>query len=36
VDRNTASSGIKSGLAFASLAVGIFGLTFFAAIVYIG
>jgi len=36
VDRNTASSAIKSGLAFASVAVGVFGLAFFAAIIYIG
>ena len=36
MDRNTAQSNLKAGLAAAALAVGVLGLTFVAAILYIG
>jgi hypothetical protein len=36
MDRRLASSNLRSGLAAAAIAIGIFGLTFFAAILYIG
>jgi hypothetical protein len=36
MDRRRAQSSISAGLLAASLAVGVFGLTFFVAIVYIG
>jgi hypothetical protein len=36
VDRERAQSNIKGALVAASIAVGVFGLTFFAAILYIG
>jgi hypothetical protein len=36
VDRKRATSSISTGLLFAAIAVGMFGLTFFAAIIYIG
>jgi hypothetical protein len=36
VDRRLASRGLRSGLAAAAIALGVFGLTFFAAILYIG
>jgi hypothetical protein len=36
MDRNTAADSIKSGLAVASIAVAIFGLSFLIAIIYIG
>ena len=36
MDRKRAASSINTGLVFAAIAVGMFGLTFFAAIIYIG
>jgi hypothetical protein len=36
VDRERAQSNIKAALLAASLALGVFGLSFFAAILYIG
>jgi hypothetical protein len=36
MDRDRAGSAISSGLLAASIAVGVFGLCFFIAIVYIG
>jgi hypothetical protein len=36
VDRETASASIASGLVWASIAVAVFGLAFFIAIIYIG
>ena len=36
MDRKRASSSINAGLMFAAIAVGIFGLTFVTAIIYIG
>ena len=36
MDRKRATSSINSGLILAGIAVGIFGLTFLAAIIYIG
>jgi hypothetical protein len=36
VDRTRASSNIGAGLLTASIAIGVFGLCFFIAIVYIG
>jgi hypothetical protein len=36
VDRRLASANMRSGLAAAAIAVGMLGLTFFAAILYIG
>jgi hypothetical protein len=36
VDRQRASSAVNTGLLLAAIAVGVFGLTFFAAIIYIG
>lgn len=36
MDRRRAASNIGSGLAAAALALGVFGLCFFVAIVYIG
>jgi hypothetical protein len=36
MDRRIAQRNLKSGLLAAALALGVFGLTFFAAILYIG
>lgn len=36
MDRQRTESNLKAGLVAASIAVGVFGLTFFAAILYIG
>jgi hypothetical protein len=36
VDRTRAASNIRSGLLVASIALGVFGLAFVAAIIYIG
>ena len=36
MDRNRASGNIGAGLLYGAIALGVFGLTFFAAIVYIG
>jgi hypothetical protein len=36
VDRNRATSNIGAGLIAASIAVGVFGLAFLVAIIYIG
>jgi hypothetical protein len=36
MDRNRAQTNISAGLLTAALAIGVFGLTFFAAIIYIG
>ena len=36
MDRKRASSSINAGLIYAGIAVGLFGLTFLAAIIYIG
>jgi hypothetical protein len=36
VDRNRAASNIGAGLIAASIAVGVFGLAFLVAIIYIG
>jgi hypothetical protein len=36
MDRRSAQRNLKSGLLAAALALGVFGLTFFAAILYIG
>ena len=36
MDRDSAASTVKSALAVASIAIGVFGLTFVAAIIYTG
>jgi hypothetical protein len=36
MDRNRAAGNIRAGLVAASVAIGVFGLCFLAAIVYIG
>jgi hypothetical protein len=36
MDRHRASTALGSGLATAAIAIGVFGLVFFIAIVYIG